>query len=180
MPSWLPWLVRNILTGEQLALLCYAFPFAALLRLGVLEDSVTMCPSCISSHAQNSKIGLRLLGVYQVFSVLCGTGKQLWKLCKQPWNLFPVKTILRVWLVPYWQPHSSTLRRPPQPQARSAPPPFCLPSSLHNCLQLCDAMLASACASQSQCTCLTCCFSSAPLPVEYDAQTFGPQTAIWL
>jgi len=40
MPSWLPWLVRNRLTGEQLFLLCCAFPFAALLQLGVLDEAV--------------------------------------------------------------------------------------------------------------------------------------------
>ncbi len=38
-------------------------------------------------------------------------------------------------------------------------------------------MLAPACASHSQCTCLTCCISSAPLPVDFDAQTFGRQNS---
>lgn len=132
MPSWLPWRVRNRLTGEQLSLLCCAFPFAALLQLGVVEEAVTQVSimhqqSC--TKEQDWVEGSR--HVSSVLCVLCGTGKQLWKLCKQLWNLSPVRIILRVWLVPYWQPHCSTPRQSPQPQARSALPSFCLLSPLH-------------------------------------------------
>jgi len=62
MPSWLPWRVRNRLTGEQLSLLCPSFPFAALLQLGVLEEAVTQVSIMHQQACTNNKIKLRVLG----------------------------------------------------------------------------------------------------------------------
>ncbi len=69
MPSWLPWRVRNRLIGEQLCLVCCAFPFAALLQLGVVEEAVTQVSIVHQQSCTKEQDWVE--GSRRVSSVLC-------------------------------------------------------------------------------------------------------------